>query len=455
MKFANYSQRFFVLSFFILAFFVFTFSVKINTSFAQSADQNTRAQLQAQLDDLEKQIAAQQQVIATTQAQGASLSRDISLLQSQINTKKLQIKKISNNISSLSNQISDKNVQLDDLNSKLGRQKAALADALRKVNSFDGMNSFVNLVLNGKTLSDYFAEADKITALQNAINQNVTKVKNITDEVTQVKDSLQENKDSQVALKNQQTQEQNQISQAQSQKNDLLKQTKGQEAIYKKQLADKQTKAAQIRAALFNFAGGSTAAIQFGDALNYAKSAESVTGTPAAFVLAILTQESALGVNVGKCYLSDLTSGAGYNMKTNTTYSNVMKPGRDISPFISITSSYGMDPLKTVVSCPIPSAGGYGGAMGPAQFIPSTWQTVASRIRAATGSSNPWNARDSIMASSIYLSDLGANSTYLSQIRAACKYYGTGGSNCSYGNSVMSKMSKIQSNIDYINQYGR
>jgi hypothetical protein len=55
----------------------------------------------------------------------------------------------------------------------------------------------------------------------------------------------------------------------------------------------------------------------------------------------------------------------------------------------------------------------------------------------------------------MYLSDLGADGTYLSQIRAACKYYGTGGSNCSYGNSVMSKMSGIQSNIDYINQYGR
>ena len=124
-----------------------------------------------------------------------------------------------------------------------------------------------------------------------------------------------------------------------------------------------------------------------------------MTGTPAAFVLAILTQESALGANVGKCYLSDTTSGAGYNINSKTQYSNVMKPSRDIPGFLKITSNLGMDPLKTVVSCPIPSAGGYGGAMGPAQFIPSTWLSVAGRA----GATNPWNARDAIFASSLYL----------------------------------------------------
>ncbi|MFO0743810.1 MAG: lytic murein transglycosylase [Candidatus Paceibacterota bacterium] len=428
---------------------------KASISFAQSSDQAARAKLQAELNDLEQQILEQQKIIASTQEQSASLSRDISLLQSKINAKKLQIKKIDNNISSLNNQITDKNIQINSLNNTLDRQKSALADALRDLNDFDGMNTFLNLILNDKTLSDYFSEADKIMTLQDAINQNVSKIQNTTEELTQVKSSLQDSKESQIALKNQQAAEQKQIASTQSQKNDLLKQTKGQEALYKKQLAEKQAKAAQIRAALFNFAGGSTAAIPFGDALNYAKQAESVTGTPAAFVLAILTQESALGANVGKCYLTDTSTGAGYNLKTNVQYPNVMKPSRDVGPFIAITSALGMDYKKTVVSCPIPSAGGWGGAMGPAQFIPSTWQSVAGRVKANTGSSNPWSARDSIMASSIYLSDLGANNTYLSQIKAACKYYGTGGSNCSYGNSVMSKMSGIQSNIDYINQYGQ
>jgi hypothetical protein len=165
-------------------------------------------------------------------------------------------------------------------------------------------------------------------------------------------------------------------------------------------------------------------------------------------------QESALGANVGKCYLTDTNSGAGINIKTSQTYSNVMKPSRDVPPFLDITSGYGLDWKKTVVSCPIAGAGGWGGAMGPAQFIASTWKSIAGRVKAITGSSNPWNAKDAIVGSATYLSDLGASGSYLSQIKAACKYYGTGGSNCSYGRQVMAKLTKIQSDIDYIKQYG-
>ena len=448
MKIKTQIGRHFLLSFFI--FLALIISFRDHYSFAQNIDQ-TRAALQNELNILEQQIAEQQKIIATTQAQSASLSRDISLLQSKINEKQLQIKKIDGTITNLSSQILDKNIELGNLNNTLDKQKEALSTSLRNMSTFDGSNNFVTFILADKSISQFFEDVSRLNDLQNAINKNVNKIKDTTNQVNKVKSDLEDNKDSQIALKNQQKIEQDQISATKTQKNSLLKETKGQESLYKKQLSDKQAQASKIRAALFKFAGGGTAAISFGDALNYAKAAEKETGTPAAFVLAILTQESSLGANVGKCYLSDTSTGAGYNINSGTKYPNVMKASRDIPVFLDITSRLGMDPLKTVVSCPIPSAGGYGGAMGPAQFIPSTWKAVASEIDI----SNPWGAHDAIFASSKYLSDLGAGSSYLSQIKAACRYYGTGGSNCSYGNSVMSKVSGIQSNIDYLTQYGK
>ena len=101
------------------------------------------------------------------------------------------------------------------------------------------------------------------------------------------------------------------------------------------------------------------------------------------------------------------------------------------------------------MSCPIASAGAssWGGAMGPAQFIPSTWKGIKSRVASKLGisSPDPWNPRDAIMASATFLEDLGAkDGSYSSQIKAACRYYGTGGSSCSYGKSVMAKMTNIQ-----------
>jgi membrane-bound lytic murein transglycosylase B len=104
------------------------------------------------------------------------------------------------------------------------------------------------------------------------------------------------------------------------------------------------------------------------------------------------------------------------------------------------------------VSCPIAGVAGYGGAMGPAQFIPSTWKLFSSRLSAALGHyPNPWSPEDAFMASSMYLTDLGAVGESVSaQNKAACKYYGSGGSTCSYGNSVQRLKAKIQANIDLL-----
>ena len=90
--------------------------------------------------------------------------------------------------------------------------------------------------------------------------------------------------------------------------------------------------------------------------------------------------------------------------------------------------------------------------MGPAQFIPSTWNLFADRLKAVLGyEASPWSPQDAFMASGMYLSDLGAVGTSASaQSRAACKYYGTGGSSCSYSRSVMKLKSQIQANIDLL-----
>src|SRR5438876_208633 len=84
------------------------------------------------------------------------------------------------------------------------------------------------------------------------------------------------------------------------------------------------------------------------------------------------------------------------------------EPDRAIPPFLDNAQRFQKHPFHTVVSCPIAGAGGYGGAMGPAQFIPSTWKLLANRIKDALGyEGNPWVPRDAFMASALFLSDLG------------------------------------------------
>jgi membrane-bound lytic murein transglycosylase B len=75
---------------------------------------------------------------------------------------------------------------------------------------------------------------------------------------------------------------------------------------------------------------------------------------------------------------------------------------------------------------------------------------MKKKIASALDKTNPdpWNAPDAFMASALFLKELGASvGGYTAEIRAACKYYGSGGSACTYGKQVMAKAVKIQTTM--------
>lgn len=228
-----------------------------------------------------------------------------------------------------------------------------------------------------------------------------------------------------------------------------------EKAQYNAVINEKQKKVTEIKNALF--ALRDTGSIKFEDAVRYAKAAGKATGVRPAFILGILKQETNIGANLGSCYLSDPDTGAGVGANSGKSIKNVMKPSRDVQPFLRITKALNKDPYKTRVSCPLSI--GYGGAMGPSQFIPSTWEMFEDRIVAARGggsAANPWNAQDAFTATALYVADLGASAqTPSSERNAACRYYsgkacGSVTGNTSYGNSVMNHASNLQADIDLI-----
>ncbi|MDO8639328.1 MAG: hypothetical protein Q7R53_00245, partial [bacterium] len=97
---------------------------------------------------------------------------------------------------------------------------------------------------------------------------------------------------------------------------------------------------------------------------------------------------------------------------------------------------------------------GYGGAMGPGQFIPSTWVSYRDRVKETTGKAgDPWNIKDSFLAAGFYLADYGAkNQTYNSEWKAAMIYF-SGSTNSKYkfyGDSVMGIASRYENDIKAI-----
>lgn len=437
--------------FFGLLFAGFSFSD--STAYAQS-----REQLEKDLVDLENQIKQLQGTITQTQAQKSSLSRDVSLLNQKISQSKLKIQSHDKAISRLSANITEKNRTLNALDAKIERGKESMAQIIRKTQYIED-SSLIAVGLQSKTISTFFEDVDSFSTINRSLNGSFADIRATQQEIEEVKEELIEAKDQESEKKLAQELERKKTESLQKDKNSLLTVTKNQESQYKKVLAEREKEAGQIRAKLFELRD--VGAISFGQAYDMALAASKGTGVRPALILAILMQESSLGSNLGACYLKDTTSGTGVSIKNGLDKPRTMSPTRDVPVFTELVSRLGRDPLKTQVSCwiPIYSGGspiGWGGAMGPSQFIPSTWKIFEDRIEKITGSptADPWNPRDAITATALYLYDLGARSgNETSERNAACRYYS--GRSCSafsaaagYGNSVMRKITGVQADID-------
>lgn len=421
-----------------------------------SSSERNKEYCKSELADIEAELARLIELQKKQQKETGTIIGDLNYLNSQINALKTKIQARAMVISQLKVAINEKVSTINSLEKKIAREHESLAQLLRNTNQFDNEN-LVHLLLSDDSLSYFYNDLESYSSIKKAVQESVNTIRGIKTENEEAKSDLEKKQDAETDAKAELENAKQKVAVSEAEKKKLLEISKQNEAAYQKLAAEKKAQADRIRAALFPLAGIATK-IDFGTALAYAEEVSKVTNIEPAFLLAILTQESNLGANVGQCLLTDLKTGAGVGKNTGTQFPNVMKPmglpGRkgDVDDFLAITSRLGRNWAETPVSCPIPSVGGYGGAMGPAQFIPSTWSGYASRLKNILNhDADPWAPRDAFFASGVFLTDLGAVGTSASaQHIAACKYYGTGGKTCTYSKSVMGLKAKIQADIDQL-----
>lgn len=400
-----------------------------------------KAQLEQELNRVEQEIKVQSVLLQNQRQQSASIQRDVSILGTQINKAQLEIKSKNISITRITKDISGKLNTIKSLEDDLETRRDYLRKLLQSSSELDGQ-SLPEVILGYNKLSDFFSAEDTLATVQGEVRDSMDVIRGVKQETESAKKSLEEKKVAEASAKLEIELKKKEVEQKEGEKKKVLSISKTQERGYEALLADRQRKAASIRSALFSLRD--TSAIPFGKALQYAQEAERKTGVRPAFLLAILTQETNLGQNIGTC-----------NRPTDPPeklWSQIMKPTRDIEPYKRITAALGLTPESNPLSCPY--RGGWGGAMGPSQFIPSTWETYQGKIASFTGHNppNPWNPEDAFMASAIYLSELGAGQkTFAAEREAALRYYAGGNwskpSNAFYGDSVMGIAGNIQNNM--------
>ncbi len=399
---------------------ILTFVLPNFEIFAQTSTEE-REELERELQELEKEIAEIDKDVKRTEQEKKTLENQIYLLRSRINKLDLQIYQGNVMIKDLGVQIIDTEGSIEETSFKIKDSRKHLARILQLIYESD-QKSLIEILLSEEELSDFFNDLVALESLSVQSGDLLENIENLKVRLEEQKDSLDNEKqdlESLVVIQNVQRRESSVIK---KDKDWLLHLT---ETEYQKYLSEKQEtqqKAAQIRARIFELIGIPKAPT-FGEAYEIAKYVSGITGVRPALLLAVLTQESNIGKNVGQCYLKNPSTGSGIVISSGKTISRIMKPSRDVTPFLTITKELGRDPYNTPVSCPMSI--GYGGAMGPAQFIPSTWNIYKDRLYNITKKpGDPWNIKDAFLAAGLYLSDYGAiKQTYNGEWKAAMIYF--------------------------------
>lgn len=453
----------------------FSFNVSAQSSAPVCEDEDELDDSQKKLcDDLREIEKEEKEVQATLNIQKgktATVEREVNILTGEIKSVQLSINKKNLLISNLGNDIALKDQTVSALNQKIENGKKSIVQLIRKTNEMDNV-SLTEILLAHENISDFFVEADEYFLIQDSLENLFAEIREIRGLTEEEKIKLEQKKKAELDLKSEIENQKKNVQVKESEKKNILALSKQTELTYEQILAEKRAKAASIRAALFKLRD--SAGISFGDALKYAQESSKKTGVRASFIMAILKQESDLGNNVGACNLANDAPEYKWDriMPGPEHYANYVANGKsctgaaspcswrdDQSTFKEIASKLGLDYSSTPLSCPIRSVSPWGGAMGPSQFIPTTWKSYESRIAQTLGVStpNPWNPEHAFMATALYLQDLGAaGGGYSAEHTAAAKYYAgsnySSGPGQSYGTSVMGHTASMQQQIDFLGE---
>ncbi|MBI2063934.1 MAG: lytic murein transglycosylase [Candidatus Yanofskybacteria bacterium] len=415
---------------------------------------NVRAGLQEEIDarnkqieELQRQIDAYQSQIDENSQKARTLSGEIGSLNAQISKVQLEIRSLGIAIEQTGIETANTQEQIEIAQGKLDTHKEALAQYIRILYQADQEN-LTQVLFKHATLSNFFDNLKNLQDTQNNLRTTIVGIKDLKADLEQKEEALLDKKNELEKLKNFEQAEKYTLDQTKNQKNKLLKDTKGQESKYqelvKKTQKDIQAIKDQIGYLIQN-------GISVEEAVKYGNLAAIGAGIRPAFLLAELEQESALGGNVGKCYIIDKTSGSTRRITNGQIYTKGIHPTRDLALFLNITMELGKDPFQTPISC----GSSWGGAMGPAQFIPSTWMGYREEVTRLTGHdpANPWSIEDAFVAAAAKLARDGADSkTRAGEIAASKRYYcGNSASTKSgcvnYANSVQRKAAIIEQNL--------
>ncbi|MBI4239429.1 hypothetical protein HY620_00375 [Candidatus Uhrbacteria bacterium] len=400
--------------------------------------------LEEELKSIEAQIAQYQKELSKAQGERGKLSSLITLLKVRQADIAKKIQASTESLEGIRQSLEITKKDIEDQIALVESMKERIGELLRLLQQTENESFLRGFIIHDNIFS-FLEASEQQQDLLGALDEKLQTLKKIVADLEQKKKLFESEEEALVHLLDKQALQQERLDHDVQHNSVKLAQARAREKKTAAEIAASRARAANIRSRMYElFNVGKQ--ISFGEAYNIARWVSDMVGVRPALLLAVLTQESNLGRNVGTCNrLGD---------PVEKQWRAIMKPTRDHGPFLTITKELGLDPDTTPVSCPMRQNGkqiGWGGAMGPAQFIPSTWMGYRGKVQAITGkAANPWDIRDAFIAASVKLHADGADGAGNNEFAAAMKYF-AGSVNLAYrfyGDTVLAIAARYQKDID-------
>jgi membrane-bound lytic murein transglycosylase B len=364
----------------------------------EKAKAKEKEEAQEDLEDTQEELEKEEERLKAHQ-------EALDAIQTNLNATLYQIRQVEDTIETTEATIERKADEIKSLEKRLSLQKKVLQGLVQSfyVQSQDPLSK---ILLEEGGLSALAHTRDHTVTFQGRINGIVDDVKETREKIIGEKDNLEELKKEKEALLVVKKQQEQQLQEKQNYQ--ATKVAKSESKV-----RSLNSRLSSIRSILSGFLGDS---YSLDDVVDAVKNASKETGVRKEFLFAMLDKETDLGRFTGGC-----------------TYENTRIKDADKKEFKKITKALGYDYKKVKVSCSL--SYGYGGAMGVAQFMPTTWIGYKDEISKKTGNSpaDPWDLEDGIMGMAIKLDRAGADSK--SKEHYAAKLYYCGGPSSAYWNT--------------------
>jgi len=327
----------------------------------------------------------------------------VTKLEGQLAKAALELKQtqLSMTVTTKKKSATEKNIS--ELQDQIDSKKEVLKSLLRTLYRSE-QQSVIRLFFDTLSLSDVLAQHATYKELQDRAISLIADMHSQSDDLKAKKELLEEQEQTLSHLAGILSAQQAEINDKKSEQQKFLKAKQEQQLAYEQKISEVEAAREEIKKQVFTLKG-SGIELTLTNAFDMARFAGKLTGVRPALLLAVLKVESNLGTNVG-----------------NGHYPDDMQP-QSREAFLRITKALGLDPLATPVSRRPKNYKGWGGAMGPAQIMPATWESIAPRLAQLLKKpvANPFELTDAFVATAIFLADRGAGSPSL-EYEAVNKY---------------------------------